>query len=606
MAVDTIARAMAARAMNSGSGGSGETGTALMSVNYATAVPINSLPYTASADCMIIGSVYAPGGGYGLILNDKIVLAEEGYCNISILVNKGDVLSSNTTLTKIALYAAATITASTGSSETTVAGMGAPDYENAKLITSLPYTVTENAMAVGHVHSAGGGYSLTINNTIQLAEQGWSNLSFVLNKGDTLDCDVTLDEVAINIVPIKLVSAEGSSPTTSYLPLEDKPSINNVELVGDKTLMELGIDLTQFYLKTETYTQEEVNNLIANLTSFNFEIADPELPTTDISETTIYLVPTGAPDEDNYYEEWFYTNGKWEILGTTKIDLSDYATKEEVQEVQDNLDQEIEDRIAADKALQDQINELVEEAPSDDKEYVRKNEVWVEKTDDTGIEEAPGDGKQYARQAAAWEEVVSFEDAPIDDKQYLRQNETWVEYDDSLNTGNGVKYNLTSLIDGVTSEFAIADDIASDHAIGLFLNGLYLLEGTDYSVDYDNHTLTTKNVLMRDENISFVLVVGGLTGVPVSGYGIEEAPLDGIKYVRQDKEWIAAEQYLANLFAFDGTTLSFDISDLGVSNLSKIYINGIRLIYSIDYKIQSNTLEFQTSWTEEDSCLIEL
>ncbi len=375
MAVDTIARAMAARAMD-GSGGSsypGDAGAALMSVNYSTATPIHSLPYTASADCMIIGSVYAPGGGYGLVLNDKIVLAEEGYCNISILVNKGDVLSTNTPLTKIALYAAETITASPGSTGTTVAGMGAPDYDNAELITQLPYVATRNVMAIGHVYSAGGGYSLTINNKIQLAEQGWSNLSFILNEGDILGSNIALDEIAINIVPIILAATEGSE---SYNPLEDKPSIENVELVGNITLAELGVDLTQYYLKTETYTQQEVNDLIANLTSFNFEIADPALPTEDISETTIYLVPAATAAEDNYYEEWAYISGKWELIGTTKIDLSDYATKEEVQEVQDNLDQEILDRIAADKNLQDQIDTLVEEAPVDEESYIRKNGAW--------------------------------------------------------------------------------------------------------------------------------------------------------------------------------------------------------------------------------------
>ena len=51
-----------------------------------------------------------------------------------------------------------------------------------------------------------------------------------------------------------------------------------------------------------------------------------ELPTEDIQENTIYLVPLTNGGGDNRYREWFYVNGKWEDFGThVEIDLSGYA-----------------------------------------------------------------------------------------------------------------------------------------------------------------------------------------------------------------------------------------------------------------------------------------
>ena len=54
----------------------------------------------------------------------------------------------------------------------------------------------------------------------------------------------------------------GGTGTSNYNDLENKPSINNVPLIGNKTLSQLGINLNDYYTKDETYTKEEVNNLI--------------------------------------------------------------------------------------------------------------------------------------------------------------------------------------------------------------------------------------------------------------------------------------------------------------------------------------------------------
>lgn len=96
------------------------------------------------------------------------------------------------------------------------------------------------------------------------------------------------------------------SDVTNYERLTHKPSINGVELIGNKTSEELGL--------------------------LNIQVVE-ELPTQDISSTIIYLVPLDDPEQDNHYKEYIYVNNEWELIGTTEVDLSNYYTKQEVNEL---------------------------------------------------------------------------------------------------------------------------------------------------------------------------------------------------------------------------------------------------------------------------------
>lgn len=68
-------------------------------------------------------------------------------------------------------------------------------------------------------------------------------------------------------------SGGGSAGTSNYEELENKPKINNVELVGNKTLNELGInipDTSNFITKdvtnlTNYYDKTYINNTIGNI-----------------------------------------------------------------------------------------------------------------------------------------------------------------------------------------------------------------------------------------------------------------------------------------------------------------------------------------------------
>lgn len=73
----------------------------------------------------------------------------------------------------------------------------------------------------------------------------------------------------------------------------------------------------------------ELKQLISLIPQFAIEVVE-ELPTEDISDTTIYLVPAEDPEVGNYYEEYIHINDAWELVGTTSVDLSAYYTKLEV------------------------------------------------------------------------------------------------------------------------------------------------------------------------------------------------------------------------------------------------------------------------------------
>lgn len=84
--------------------------------------------------------------------------------------------------------------------------------------------------------------------------------------------------------------------------------------------------------KATTYTKTEVDSIIAKIDQFKVKVVDV-LPETG-EELTVYLVPkdSSLQENDNVYDEYIWTDGKWEHIGDTKIDLSDYITNAQLAE----------------------------------------------------------------------------------------------------------------------------------------------------------------------------------------------------------------------------------------------------------------------------------
>ena len=85
-------------------------------------------------------------------------------------------------------------------------------------------------------------------------------------------------------------------------------------------------DLINYY--TMSAIDDKIKDLegkVSAIPKFSVSVVT-ELPTADISETTIYLLKTGDGD-DNLYTEYIYVNAAWEMLGTQSLNLDGYATE---------------------------------------------------------------------------------------------------------------------------------------------------------------------------------------------------------------------------------------------------------------------------------------
>lgn len=95
-------------------------------------------------------------------------------------------------------------------------------------------------------------------------------------------------------------------------------------------------NLENYYKKTETYTQAEVNALVEAINSFDIVILSSgiNLPTAGAGYKNKLYFKEEQQSTDNYYSEWVCINDSgldpvvegwhWEKIGSTKVDLANY------------------------------------------------------------------------------------------------------------------------------------------------------------------------------------------------------------------------------------------------------------------------------------------
>jgi len=108
------------------------------------------------------------------------------------------------------------------------------------------------------------------------------------------------------------LTAETDPTVPAWAKAAQKPSYTAAE-VGAPTVAEMNT---------------AIGTAIGQINSFDMAVVQT-LPTQDISTHTIYLVPKTGETND-VYDEYVYIDNKWEMVGNTQIDLSNYATKSEI------------------------------------------------------------------------------------------------------------------------------------------------------------------------------------------------------------------------------------------------------------------------------------
>lgn len=124
-------------------------------------------------------------------------------------------------------------------------------------------------------------------------------------------------------IPIKVLLDKDRSP---FIPFSTTSSI--VENGTNRRLDKILGNLDDLQTNNKNSLVSAINEILVGSGSgagINIQIVD-ELPTENISLTTIYFKHMATGKLHNVYEEWMYINDAWELIGTTEMDLSGYAT----------------------------------------------------------------------------------------------------------------------------------------------------------------------------------------------------------------------------------------------------------------------------------------
>ena len=146
---------------------------------------------------------------------------------------------------------------------------------------------------------------------------------------------------------IFVTKSPGMGLSESNFTEEEKGKLSTVEMSAQANKIEkinlAGKELFPIdkVVNIDAYTKKEINDLIKKIPNFKIEVVTA-LPTSNIDNSTIYLV-RGTGSGENMYDEYLYVNNTWERLGgqSQSLDLTNYATKTELPKKVSDLKQDI-------------------------------------------------------------------------------------------------------------------------------------------------------------------------------------------------------------------------------------------------------------------------
>ncbi len=192
------------------------------------------------------------------------------------------------------------------------------------------------------------------NQTIDTADD------FIKNKPTLITYTLTQDETDGHILTF---TPSSGTVTTITIPDNDHTYSNLNEFSNEDTkfITNAVNDLVNYYKKSETYTQAEVNSLISTIPKFKIEVVDSLLIPSP-STSTIYLLLNTSTTTQNLYTEYIYIIPEtgdpfFEKLGEQTIDLDNYYTKSEVNALLDDKVNIVDIGTAASKGVDTSISD---------------------------------------------------------------------------------------------------------------------------------------------------------------------------------------------------------------------------------------------------------
>ena len=176
------------------------------------------------------------------------------------------------------------------------------------------------------------------NGTAWALEYTLNNSGYTAAQWDALNSGITSGLVA------KLIDLPTNAQLTGQLATKYEKPVGGIPDTDLSVALQTAIasfitastqNLVYYYLKSETYSATEVDQLLAAIKQFTYEIVQT-LPTASAQTVgKIYLVPSADPKTQNVKDEFITlttieegtTTYSWECIGSTTIDLSNYYTK---------------------------------------------------------------------------------------------------------------------------------------------------------------------------------------------------------------------------------------------------------------------------------------
>ena len=186
----------------------------------------------------------------------------------------------------------------------------------------------KNEETVNNEIKSAGIYLVENTNPVSLIYVGNSNSSISTEElANIINKIAKLESEAIKYVSI----SNGTNTIGSYTVTD-----NTLVIIHDDEFIANSDSINALTHRAIAAKFGELESLLTLIPKFEIKIVD-ELPTDNISFSTVYLLKSNNPTDNNLYTEYLYihdNNGNyWEKLGEQKISLSDYVTKSEVENI---------------------------------------------------------------------------------------------------------------------------------------------------------------------------------------------------------------------------------------------------------------------------------
>lgn len=404
---------------------------------------------------------------------------------------------------------------------------------------------------------------------------------------------------------VETTSAGTTETMFDYNDTLNKPSINNVALVGNKTLDELGIQPAGNYITeipTEYITEEELEakdyateafviEQINNAEHFHREIVDA-LPLTG-KDNVLYLVPKKGSDKD-IYNEYIWTGTDYEFMGTTAVDLTEYYQKNEVNELLDTKVNKVNGKqLSTNDYTTAEKTKLASLENYDDSE-LRSKVNALHNYDDTAIKQDISQLKTTDEEI--YEKLDNAEESinkKLEGIRLVKSGDSWTFYDIE---GSQVSFQSAKTSLGLLNTILFLEDIEND---GKMTPVHYDIDGDTIHIYYTNYDGEYRYAKIQsssvDDNVlgianHYIGVIDKLT-TPANKGDIAKLSTDKTFYMYDGIEWSAFDKTgeidLSNYLAKNNTIAYKPATDYNPS--TKKYVDDSIANIAVPTKISQLT-----------------